>query len=165
MDPTFKAAFSPAKYGWDDALKLNCLQYMIQKKAVSIFNCRHFYRQPTREATYTLFTEATGSEMEADFITLNFLYEPTAISARLILLSTEEEIVNTLLHVFVPEPDLSAYDTITQAVYDEVTLLRRRLHRTPRAIAFLEGRHTRLGGGSAVRMLGEDVCRAILGMV
>lgn len=164
MDPTFKAAFSPAKYGWDDALKLNCLQYVIRKRSYSLFRSSHFYTgtQETREETHTLFTEATGTEMEADFITLHFLYDPNAITYCVII---NDEIVSTLLDVLLPKADLSAYDTITQAVYDEVTLLRRRLHRTPRAIAFLEGRHTRLGGGSAVRMLGEDVCRAILGMV
>ena len=138
-----------------------------------------------------LFAEATGSALEADYLTLYFVHHPTNLYAfnmhcAMINLPDDDpqqaEITFTLFELFMPEfakPGgtresdreryIAAYSCkynmqqlATRGVAEEVMKLRRRLYRQPRMEAFLSGLHGRLGEGSLVHSLSDDLCKRIL---
>jgi hypothetical protein len=53
-------------------------------------------------------------------------------------------------------------DEAPEDVTREVMLLRTRLYRRPRVVAFTSGMHSKLGSGSQVRFLSDDLCKRIL---
>jgi hypothetical protein len=92
MSP-FQAAFSPAKYDWDDALLLNCLQWVFENGALP-FNL-------TAPCGFQWFAKASGTEMEADLISMRYLHQPNLLLAGIIA-SDGTMMSSTLLNLFVP---------------------------------------------------------------
>ena len=143
------------------------------------------------DAASELFAEATGSALEADYLTLYFVHHPTNLYAfnmhcAMINLPDDDpqqvEITFTLFELFMPEfakpggtreSDRERYiasysckynmqQLATRGVAEEVMKLRRRLYRQPRMEAFLSGMHSRLGEQSLVHSLSDDLCKRIL---
>jgi hypothetical protein len=135
-----------------------------------------------------LFAEASGSALEADYLTLSFVHRPAALYGynmhySMINLSDDPkkaDITFALFELFMPElvkqdrectraSYIEAYsckhnmqEQALRSVAGEVMQLRKRLYSLPRKEAFLSGLHGRLGEGSLVHSLSDDLCKRIL---
>ena len=193
-DPTsssalFPTVFSPSKYGADDALMLNSLQWVMAGPGFG-----RPYRGSlcsSNGAASRLFAQASGSKLEADYLTLHFAHYPNELYYGKIhwplVHSAAEEVDNGVSHAialvklfvpgFVPKcggdsvcaqytaayyRDWALQDVGAEGVTGEVMRLRERLYRRPRAVAFMSGLHGRLGEGSLVHSLSDDLCKRIL---
>jgi hypothetical protein len=176
----FKPAFPPSHYGWDDALRLNSLQYVLENgysPFAAIGSNQRVYSQPG-PVNWRVFSAA-----EADFLTLSYLHHPQRmldlIRQSLFLAQDQDQadMLFTLLELFTPgmvdAPSMHwitpldramrrsihalfcDFDTRSAAlnlITTEIAALRLRLYHRPRAVAFR----------SAVSVLSDDVCRLIL---
>jgi hypothetical protein len=194
-DPTssssslFPTVFSPSKYGADDALMLNSLQWVMAGPGFG-----RPYRGSlcsSNGAASRLFAQASGSELEADYLTLHFAHYPNdlyygQIHWVLVNAATKEvdnvsraiALVKLFVPGFVPQcggdsvsaqytevyyRDWNLQDVAAEGVTGEVMRLRERLYRRPRAVAFMSGMHPRLKGeGCLVIALSDDLCKRIL---
>ena len=184
----FPTVFSPSKYGADDALMLNSLQWVMAGPGFG-----RPYRGSlcsSNGAASRLFAQASGSELEADYLTLHFANRPNdlffgEIHWVLVISATDpDEVAHAiaLLKMFLPgfvqkcggdsllcaqysavyNSDWNKQDEGASDVTREVMRLRERLYRRPRAVAFMSGMHGRLGEQSLVHSLSDDLCKRIL---
>ncbi len=135
-----------------------------------------------------LFSEATGSALEADYLTLHFVHCPTSLYSHQMHCAMidlpddpkKADITFALFELFMPElvkqdrectraSYMEAYvckcymqEQALRSVAGEVMQLRKRLYSLPRKEAFLSGMHSRLGEGSLVHSLSDDLCKRIL---
>ena len=188
----FPSVFPPSKYGTDDALLLNCLQYAMEHSFYSrrpyVSTNAYGLKEDAPEAQ--LFSSASGSEHEADYLTLHFAHHPETLFRDLMHRDMDTlprdpkrvDIVFALFDVFLPQfvqgcPSREAVrakylrsrnmlwvglEETTEAIVDDVMQLRRRLFRRSRAVAFMSGMHPRLGEQSLVHSLSDDLCKRIL---
>jgi hypothetical protein len=186
--------FSPAKYGKHNASMLNSLQWAMHNtyhNRCSPYGKWCEYSSVLGDGPASgLFAEATGSALEADYLTLSFVHRPAALYGynmhySMINLSDDPkkaDITFALFELFMPEfakpggtreSDRERYiasysckytmqQQATRGVAEKVMQLRRRLYRQPRMEAFLSGMHGRLGEGSLVHSLSDDLCKRIL---
>lgn len=156
----FTPAFSPVIYGWQNALMLNCLQWV--SEVGTRRNLNDFYSQhkilysPWRNV---LFTRSTGTEFEADWLSYFYYRKISWTSNR--FFNGEKALETEMKAVFSIEDSMDL--TAVYNVFDRgITFLRLSLYTTPRFTAFMSAKHQRLGNGSQVGALSEDVCRMIL---
>jgi hypothetical protein len=189
-DPSllFPTVFSPSKYGADDALMLNSLQWVMADPRFSRpFRSVHTSLLIGFGATSRLFAQPSGSLLEADYLTLHFAHYPNDLYYGqihwVLVNSATREVDNVsraiaLVKLFVPGfvpqcggdsvsaqytevyyRDWNLQDVAAEGVTGEVMRLRERLYRRPRAVAFMSGLH---GEGSIVQSLSDDLCKRIL---
>jgi hypothetical protein len=140
IEVPFCAAFSPVKYGWSNALRLNCLQWLYENGSKV---------GPIR------FSRIIGTQSEAEWLSHYF-------HCRIGHMEFSDQLIGAELKVafsydYENDPD---YLSVRQ----ELFLLRTSLYSLPRCSAFLMARHSRLGVGSGLAVLGDDVCRMILAL-
>lgn len=143
----YKPAFSPAVYGWQNALELNCLQY-IEESDKYIYN--RTYNIQLNPRFMGLFTRMTGTEHDADRVSLDILRRPMSI---VYYMENEDDLGNSLKSIFPSDLEL---------IYNRILDLRRSIYWIPRHVAVLLGKNPRLGEDSNVGMLSDDVWRIIL---
>ena len=174
---SFKPAFSPAKYGWHDALALNCLQWVqemdgeqasqvemrsfLEGKLI-IYNCsdRHIFTQPS------------GTENEADHLTLHFIRDYFTLHQRMspgggplnhwmagIFKPEEPHVVKRALASEMSDTLNKVFPT---TIPEGLKRLRRSLYQTPRKVAFLSAKHKKLGAASGFHGLSDDLFKMIL---
>ena len=182
---SFQPAFSPAKYGWDDALRLNCLQWALENGTcpfvTQLYN--HRMRALREEACcWDVLSRASGSNLEAYFLALGYVLQPSRILSLIRSTVYPSDMPFTLLDLFAPgmveTPVVDPFDSdFRQTVVNqfcvfskheharglitaETAALCLRLFHRSRAMAFLSGKLP--GSESAVSALSDDVCRMIL---
>jgi len=184
--PSFRTAFSPAKYGADDALMLNGLLWVMEHSGWSNISRQEHHIVCNSGPASRVFSLAQGSELEADLLTQKFATNPSTLYMRmhwcLVDGGTKEATANflQLMRLCMPQfirtcggacihqTYLATYTTFEENILPadialQVVLLRQRLYRRPRAVAFTSGMHPRLGGEqSLVHSLSDDLCKRIL---
>ena len=190
--PSFRTAFSPAKYGADDAPMLNGLQWVVECYGGWNYTPNYEGQAACEYPVSKVFSLAQGTELEADLVTMHFLSYPTSLVWRMNqCLSGSNPYGSTtpdkdtanflqLYRLFTPRilrtPGVclhqaylgqaairGSHDSMIRLIAHEIGLLRQRLYRRPRAVAFMSGMHPRLKGeGCLVIALSDDLCKRIL---
>jgi hypothetical protein len=151
VDPKVETSvFPPSRYGHRNALLLNGLQQ------IELLG----EQQADNHQLESVFTRPSGTEFEADF--LSFHYHDLASRVCDLLFHTGAS-GSSFKRVFLID-DKMHYWQAEQAINQELTLLRAGLFTIPRFTAFMMVRHPRLGAGSSLAALGDDVCRIILAL-
>jgi hypothetical protein len=149
IDPTAETdVFSPVKYGQRNALMLNCLQQVVVGQL--LLDPLGLPRQST---TLSLFSRPSGTEFEADCLSLYFCCHKACIYDN--VFSNE----NAFREAFLIDKNMNRRQAMG-VIEREMFQLRVGLYSIPRFTAFLMGRHRRLGASMGV--LGDDLCRMIL---
>lgn len=150
MDPLVETSvFSPSRYGQRNALVLNGLQQIeyLQRNLA-------FFRRGLRD----VFTHPSGSEFEADILSFEYCGWPTRVCDFLFHTGV---MGSSFKRVFLIDEKMHYWQAC--AVIDkELIQLRVELFTNPRSTAFMMVRHSRVGAGSSLAALGDDVCRMIL---
>ena len=156
----YKPAFSPAVYGWQNALELNCLQFVVEK-GTSGFPIT----QQTDVRYMNSFTKMTGTEYDADIMSLSSFHYPRNIMYYVRNLHHGRH-ENTSLGEIIRDVFSSAINEngefIRSLFTNQIMGLRKSIYFAPRHIAFLSGKHQRLGKDSKLSILSDDACRMIL---
>ena len=108
----------------------------------------------------SVFTRPSGTEFEADILSFHY---SNWVSRVCDLLFHTGASGSSFKRVFLID-DKMHYWQAEQAINQELTLLRAGLFTIPRFTAFMMVRHPRLGAGSPLAALGDDVCRMILAL-
>ena len=152
VDPLVETSvFSPSRYGHRNALVLNGLQQIE----------RLDQHQADRRRLNSVFTRPSGTEFEADI--LSFYYCNQVYRVCDILFHTGETGAS-FKKVFLIGENKNFYWPAGGVIEQELTLLRVGLFTIPRFTSFMMVRHPRLGAGSPLAALGDDVCRMILAL-
>jgi hypothetical protein len=150
-DPAAETAvFSPVRYGLRDALMLNCLQSMM---VVDHDDAAGDIGRRTKQG---LFTRPSGTEFEADYLSFYYCDREDHICGYVF----SDELGDAFRSAFLIG-DRMGRRQVMRVINREMIQLRIRLYSLPRSIAFLMGRHARLGSAPA---LPDDVCRMILAL-
>ena len=149
-DPTEQLvlAFSPAKFGWHIAYRLNCLQWALESDRASVSYASFHDR---------LIVPSTGTEFEADWLTRFSSREVWRVVRKIGDVRNTAEAAEFMAAFPLVEGDRST------GISQGIAHLRLNLYALPRFTAFAMAKHHRLGAGSGLAVLGEDVCRMILG--
>ena len=152
-DQEFNPKFSPVTFGWEDALILNCLQYVKEsnnKIIGSIMFSKHL----------GCFTPSTGSEFEADDMTYTLSREPYVILDCMV--NTTDEAGTLLKGLLFPERPVTTNKAYITKMKHHIMQLRKRMYNRPRMVAFMAVKHKRLGVASNVKVLSDDLLHMIL---
>ena len=166
----FRTVFSSSKYGKDDALMLNGLHWAVEDKKYTL-KCGGSYDEAVSLCYQCSHSPDVFFPMHA------YVHHPNKVTPRRV------DAAFALLGMFVPgyddgssrdelraryveshpeDVEPGGHDAAIDLVYAQVTQLRERLYRRPRAAAFTSGMHGRLGSGSPVIALSDDLCKRIL---
>ncbi len=149
MDPLVETSvFSPSRYGHRNALVLNGLS-QIEYLRVD--------RADSRLLEY-IFTRPSGSEFEADILSFEYCNYVSRLCDFLFFTGVEG---SSFKRVFLIDENKNYWQAM-EVIEQELTLLRAGLFTIPRFTAFMMVRHSRVGAGSSLAALGDDVCRMIL---
>ena len=161
--PSFYPAFSPIKYGWDAALKLNYLQWVYEKYSPQNINA------------CPLDITITGIESDvhalAFYFTEAYLGEDTI--TRFLLSSEGDEVgirvlvkeFRTIFSCESPEFNNLTRPTLHQKIRSEIESLSHQMHGFHCAVAFLCGNHEEWGKSSNAPSLNEEMCKMIMAML
>lgn len=186
--PTFRTVFSTVKYGEDNALMLNGLLWVVECHGGWNYTPRHEGQAACDYPVSTVFSLAQGSELEADLLTMHFLSHPSTLFWRMnrclvgkegnTMVATENFLA--LARLFMPkflrtcadnvclhQTYLATCSTLREEdvsldIARQIGLVRTKLYRRPRQVAFTSGMRGRLGSGSEVRSLSDELCKWIL---
>ncbi len=165
MDTTsFKFVFCPAKYGWNEALALNCMKLLKENEEEEDGRMNETRGNGRFESQ---FAEITGTERDADALSRHFMLCPQIIT---LLVNVESDtgvtgvVGKPLKDALFGDEEVSKLSLTNRDVSNKVWFLRRSLYYSPRNTAFLSGKHGRLGNESQVRVLSSDVCALILSL-
>jgi hypothetical protein len=163
MDTTssFKFVFCPAKYGWNEALALNCMKFL--KEDEEEVSGRMDETRGNGRFT-SQFTEITGTERDADALSRHFMLCPDIITLLIREDSDTGVVGKPLKDALFGDEEFSRRSLSNNDVSRKIWLLRKSLYFSARNTAFLSGRHERLGNESQVRVLSSDVCALILSL-
>ena len=151
VDPKVETSvFSPSRYGHRNAMLLNGLQQIEQFE-------EHLARF---RGLRSVFTRPSGTEFEADILSLHY---SNCVSRVCDLLFHNGASGSSFKRVFLID-DKKYYWQAYEVINQELTMLRVGLFTIPRFTAFMMVRHPRLGAGSPLAALGDDVCRVILAL-
>jgi hypothetical protein len=151
MDPLEETSvFSPSRFGHHNAMLLNGLQQIEQFE-------EHLARF---RGLRSVFTRPSGTEFEADILSLHY---SNCVSRVCDLLFHNGASGSSFKRVFLID-DKKHYWQAYEVINQELTMLRVGLFTIPRFTAFMMVRHPRLGAGSPLAALGDDVCRMILAL-
>jgi hypothetical protein len=184
----FRTAFSPAKYGADDALMLNGLLWVMEHSGWSNISRQEHHIVCNSGPASRVFSLAQGSELEADLLTMHFLSHSSTLFWRMnrclvgkegnTVVATENFLA--LARLFMPkflrtcadgvclhQTYLATCSTLREEdvsldIARQIGLVRTKLYRRPRQVAFTSGMRGRLGSGSEVRSLSDELCKWIL---
>ena len=151
--PEFKPAFTPATFGWDNALKLNCLQLVYEKYG-------------TNDHMLVI----TGTESDADALVDYFTngYHAADIISRFLLSSEPDTrlLVNEFRTIFScehPEFNYGTRPTHHQKIHSEIDSLGHHLRFIRHAVFFLSGRNFQDEGAAYnALLLNRDMCEMIM---
>jgi hypothetical protein len=107
---------------------------------------------------WVLFTRPSGTEFEADVLSFKFSSRPRWVAQFLFY----DGLTAALKSAFLVDETMTRSYSEYCVIEDELDLLRVRIFSIPRFTAFMMVRHSRLGAGSALAALGDDVCHMIL---
>ena len=184
----FRTVFSPAKYGADSALMLNGLQWVVECQGGWLYRPEQEGSVGCDEPVSRVFSLAQGSELEADLLSMHFLNFTSTLLWRMnkCLFEKDDKIDPVardnfllLMRLFMPkfirtcgdacihQTYLATYATLNRGdvlcdIARQVGLLRKNLFHRPRAVAFTSGMHGRLGEGSVIHLMSDDLCKRIL---
>jgi hypothetical protein len=158
---SFKFVFCPAKYGWNEALALNCMKFLKESEERGDGSMDE---AGGRGRFTSQFAEITGTERDADTLSIHFMLCPHTITRLICLYSDTGVIGKPLKEALFGEEEVSELYPTSSDVYNKIWLLRKSLYHSPRNTAFLFGKHGRLGSESQVRVLSSDVCALILSL-
>ena len=151
VDPLEETSvFSPSRFGHRNAMLLNGLQQIEQFELHR--TCSHGLR--------SVFTRPSGTEFEADILSFRYCNRVSRVCD---LLYHTDATGSSFKRVFLID-DKKHYWQAYEVIEQELTLLRVGLFTIPRFTAFMMVRHPRLGAGSPLAALGDDVCRMILAL-
>jgi hypothetical protein len=150
IDPLAEnSVFSSSRYGHRNALVLNALQQIEQLRV---------HRTGSSRLRVTVFTRPSGSDFEADHLSFEYCNIPSRLCD---FLFHTDDLGSPFKGVFLIDEKKNYWHGY-HVIEEELTLLRAGLFSIPRFTAFMMVRHSRLGAGSALAALGDDVCRMIL---
>jgi hypothetical protein len=157
FDQEFTPKYFSATFGWEDALILNCLQYIKEKEDKAIGRIRLSTNLDLRYLG--CFTPATGSVFEADEMTQRFYFTPYHVREFFYEPMAE---VGALLKGLLFPGETSPTDPTDKEVAHSIMQLRRRIYNRLRMVAFMAVKHKRLGANASVNVLSDDLLHMIL---
>jgi hypothetical protein len=157
FDQGFTPKYFSATFGWEDALILNCLQYIKEKEDKAIGHIRTLTSLDLRYLG--CFTPATGSVFEADDMTHRFYFTPYYVRE---FFHEPTDEVGALLKGLLFPGETSLTDPTNEEVAHSIMQLRKRIYNRPRMVAFMAVKHKRLGANASVNVLSDDLLHMIL---